>query len=129
MDERRTAWSELLDVLPLGGAPDGRRMNPAARLWELAAIWPKVGGRRGPAPKSETGRDVDEAAAVCDLVARLRAGSFHCGVDSHSAVNTPRRFGLGSPRSLAGTTVRRSATMTQMLAAAQARDFDLLLAG
>jgi hypothetical protein len=72
MDEGEAAWWELLDLLPPMWRTGIPSYDPATHLWEISAIWPKVGGRHGPPPESVTCTGVDEAAAVCGLVARLR---------------------------------------------------------
>jgi hypothetical protein len=73
MDDRELAWAELLEVLPPGWRTGRPSFDPAATRWEVSAIGPKHGGRRGPPPESVDGRGSDEAAAVRDLVDRLRA--------------------------------------------------------
>jgi hypothetical protein len=73
MDEREAACSELLEVLPPKWRTGRPSFDPAAQLWEIVAIGPKHGGRHGPPPESVTGRRVDEAAAVRDLVDRVSA--------------------------------------------------------
>jgi hypothetical protein len=72
MDEREAAWSELLDVVPPKWRTGRATQDALTGQWSVAAIGPKVGGRRGPPPESVTGTGPDEVAAVRDLVKRLR---------------------------------------------------------
>ena len=73
MDAREAAWSELLDGL-LAKWRTGRATQDALTgTWSVTAIGPKQGGRHGPPPESVTGMGSDEAAAVRNLEARLRA--------------------------------------------------------
>lgn len=45
--------------------------DPAARLWSVTALGPKLGGQRGPGPATVTGEGPDELAALRDLAERL----------------------------------------------------------
>ena len=45
--------------------------SPARKAWEVVAIGPKLGGRRGPPTESVEGSGADEVAAL-DLAERLR---------------------------------------------------------
>jgi len=74
VDEREAAWSELLDVLPPRWRTGRPSYDPATRRWEITAIGPKLGGRRGPPPDYVDATGVDEAAAVRDLAKRLSNG-------------------------------------------------------
>ena len=71
--DREAAWDALRDALPKGWRTGPPSYNPATQLVEIVAMGPKVGGQHGPPPESVSGFGVDEAAAVRDLEARLRA--------------------------------------------------------
>jgi hypothetical protein len=46
--------------------------DPATARWQVTAVGPKQGGRRGPPPEVVVGEGIEEEAALVDLALKLR---------------------------------------------------------
>ena len=68
---REELWSLILDRLPPGWRAAQPSYDPGRRLWSIAALGPKRGGRHGPPPESVVGEGADELAALEDLARKL----------------------------------------------------------
>lgn len=69
--DREQAWDAILTRLPEGWRAGRPSYNPGRRLWDVAAIGPKRGGRHGAPPEIIVGEGPDELAALVDLAERL----------------------------------------------------------
>jgi hypothetical protein len=72
-DQRERAWDEIHELLPAGWrVPTRASRDDASRRWQVTAIGPKVGGRRGPPPECLTVDGLEELTALIELVLKLR---------------------------------------------------------